>query len=78
MTEYGLKCLQQAKASALGSYYQEHVGNIIIPDSDFPMLTNNVKHFLKNNPNWVLGYENLNDGGGYWWLNTRDSIDLGV
>lgn len=79
MTEYGLKCLQRVEACGLARFYQEHVGNIIIPECDFtPAIYIKVFAFLRNNPNWVFGYENPNGDCGYYWLNTIDTLRTGV
>ena len=71
MTEEGLKRLAKAEAFGLDMFYQEHVGNIIIPEWQFSdRQRTRVLAFLRNNPDWCMGYENPDDECGYWWLNT--------
>ena len=77
ITEEGIKRLVRAEAFGLDRYYQEQVGNIIIPEWQFTdTIQTRVFAFLRNNPDWVLGYENPDGDNGYYWINTREDVIL--
>ena len=77
LTDKGLARLQLAEAFGLDAFYQEQVGNIIIPECEmWAKVQIKVWCFLRNNTDWVLGYENPDNRCGYWWLNTREDAVL--
>ena len=77
LTEEGLERLRLAEAFGLNAFYQEQVGNIIIPEWAFTdRIRTRVGAFLRNNEDWVMGYENPDGECGIWWLNTREDAIL--
>lgn len=77
MAEEGLKRLAKAEAFGLEEFYQECVGNIVISECLFNnKVQTKVFAFLRNNPEWVMGYENPDGDCGYYWLNTREDVIL--
>jgi hypothetical protein len=76
MTDEGIRIYELVKSYELGMYYNEFAGNILIPE--FEMNTEiliRVTAFLRNNEEWVLGYENCDGEEGVWYLNTRDCVN---
>lgn len=77
LTEEGMRRFAKAEGFGLDRYYNEHVGNIIIPEYEFSdRQRTKVLAFLHNNPDWVMGYENPDSECGYWWLNTKEDAIL--
>lgn len=78
MTEEGMRRLALAEAFKLDKFYNEYVGNILIPELEMNAdLFWRVTVFLRNNPDWVLGFEQGDGAGcGCWWLNTAEDAVL--
>ena len=56
MTQEGIRTLEMFKGYKLGRFYDKFVGNIQIDMEDYtPQVQENVKKFLKENSEYVMG-----------------------
>lgn len=58
------------KKNGLIGFYNEYMGNVIIPERKFSdPVKNRVLSFLANNTGWVLGFE-----GDYYYLTSIENL----
>ena len=62
-TTEGQKILELTKIYSLSRFYNIFSGNIVIPDTDLPIVAVSVRQFLKDHTEWVLGHEE-----DYWYI----------
>ena len=75
MTDLGKATLALARAYNLGAYYNPYVGNITIDETEFTLdVVTNVNRFLKENQDWVMGYEEYDDDMRCIYLVQRDEL----
>ena len=83
MTEAGRACYARVKLYGLDKYYHEHTGAVIIPtselyaDSMFGPVNEIVLDFLRDNPEWIMGFERAYEGcpesDCYYFLQTSEA-----
>lgn len=62
MTAEGIKTYELAKRYELAEFYQETVGNFILPADKLTVeVVGRITHFLMDNNDWVMGYEFCGD-----------------
>lgn len=59
MTEEGKATYELVNSYGLGAYYNEYVGNVLIPMCDFnkEQIRDTALKFLTQNEDWVMGCE---------------------
>ena len=59
MTELGYTTYKLVQSYGLGQFYNKYMGNLIILESMITVeMMSNILNFLKNNEDWIMGYEN--------------------
>ena len=77
ITEEGARRLALMEEYGLEAFYQEHVGNLIIPEYRFTYdIRVRVLAFLRNNTEWIMGFEKPDEQAGYYWLNTLEDVRI--
>lgn len=59
----------------LARFYNPFVGNIVILEREYTdEVAANVRKFLKDNPDWLLGYEKCDEQVYGYYLNTLEDL----
>ena len=69
LTEKGKATMELVNSYGLGDYFNPYMGNILIPS--LVDVKEKVIVFLKENPDWVLGYEAESD---YYYITEIDNL----
>lgn len=69
LTAKGKKVMELVNSYGLGDYFNPFMGNILI--RSLADVKEKVSKFLKENPDWVLGYE---AESGYYYITEIDNL----
>lgn len=74
ITQEGLKTIEKVKAFGLLRFYDKFMGSLQISIEEYPKVQEQVLSFLKENNDWVMGVQKVDENEFYIYVCETDSL----